>query len=47
MTAAVSAGDLHDVTGAKAKVKISENCKLAPQWNPQDPDENVNITKRS
>jgi DNA polymerase elongation subunit (family B) len=29
------------VTGAKAKVKISENCKLATQWNPQDPDENV------
>jgi DNA polymerase, archaea type len=29
------------VTGAKAKVKISDNCKLATQWNPQDPDENV------
>jgi DNA polymerase elongation subunit (family B) len=29
------------VTGAKAKVKISENCKLATQWNPQDPDENI------
>ena len=29
------------VTGTKAKVKISENCKLASQWNPQDPDENV------
>jgi DNA polymerase, archaea type len=29
------------VTGAKAKIKISENCKLATQWNPQDPDENV------
>jgi DNA polymerase, archaea type len=29
------------VTGAKAKVKISENCKLMTQWNPQDPDENV------
>ena len=29
------------VTGAKAKVKISENCKLTTQWNSQDPDENV------
>jgi DNA polymerase, archaea type len=29
------------VTGTKAKVKISENCKLATQWNPQHPDENV------
>ena len=29
------------VTGTKAKVKISENCKLATQWNPQGPDENV------
>ena len=29
------------VTGAKAKIKISENCKLATQWNPQDPDENI------
>jgi DNA polymerase, archaea type len=29
------------VTGTKAKLKISENCKLATQWNPQNPDENV------
>jgi hypothetical protein len=29
------------VTGTKAKVKISENCKLATHWNPQDPDENL------
>ena len=29
------------VTGTKAKVKISENCKLSTQWNPQDRDENV------
>ena len=29
------------VTGAKTKVKISENCKLATQWDPQHPDENV------
>jgi len=29
------------VTGAKAKVKISENCKLASQWDPEHPDENV------
>ena len=29
------------VTGTKAKLKISENCKLATQWNRQDPDENV------
>jgi DNA polymerase I len=29
------------VTGAKPKVKISENCKLATQWDPQYPDENV------
>jgi len=29
------------VTGSKAKVKISENCKLALQWDPKKPDENV------
>jgi DNA polymerase elongation subunit (family B) len=29
------------VTGAKAKVKISANCKLASQWDAQQPDENV------
>jgi DNA polymerase elongation subunit (family B) len=29
------------VTGRKAKVKISENCKLATQWDAKDPDENV------
>jgi DNA polymerase I len=29
------------VTGTKAKVKISENCKLASEWNPKDLDENV------
>lgn len=29
------------VTGAKAKVKISENCKLASQWDANNPDENV------
>ena len=29
------------VTGTKAKVKISENCKLASQWDPKEPDENV------
>jgi DNA polymerase, archaea type len=29
------------VTGAKTKVKISENCKLATRWDPQHPDENV------
>ena len=29
------------VTGAKAKIKISENCKLTTQWNSRDPDENV------
>ncbi|MGB7952198.1 MAG: DNA polymerase domain-containing protein [Candidatus Binatia bacterium] len=29
------------VTGTKAKVKISASCKIASQWNPQDPDENV------
>ena len=29
------------VTGNKAKVKISENCKLASQWDPKQPDENV------
>jgi len=29
------------VTGAKAKVKISENCKLASQWDAKHPDENV------
>jgi DNA polymerase, archaea type len=29
------------VTGTKAKVKISENCKIATQWDPKNPDENV------
>jgi DNA polymerase I len=29
------------VTGVKTKIKISENCKLATQWDPQHPDENV------
>jgi DNA polymerase, archaea type len=29
------------VTGTRTKVKISENCKLAIQWDPQHPDENV------
>ncbi len=29
------------VTGNGAKVKINENCKLASQWDPKNPDENV------
>ena len=29
------------VTGKGTKVKINENCKLASQWDPQSPDENV------
>jgi DNA polymerase elongation subunit (family B) len=29
------------VTGTKAKVKINENCKLASEWDPKSPDENV------
>jgi DNA polymerase elongation subunit (family B) len=29
------------VIGAKAKVKISGNCKLASDWDPANPDENV------
>ena len=29
------------VTGQGAKVKINENCKLASQWDPKNPDENV------
>ena len=29
------------VTGTKAKVKISENCKLASEWDPNKPNENV------
>ncbi|MFQ5851066.1 MAG: DNA polymerase domain-containing protein [Candidatus Binatia bacterium] len=29
------------VTGRGAKVKINENCKLASQWDPKSPDENV------
>jgi DNA polymerase elongation subunit (family B) len=29
------------VTGTKAKVKISENCKFASDWDPKKPDENV------
>ena len=31
----------HYVTGTKAKVKISENSKLAAQWDAEHPDENV------
>ena len=29
------------VTGKGARVKINENCKLASQWEPKNPDENV------
>ncbi len=29
------------VTGTGAKAKVNENCKLASQWDPKDPDENV------
>ena len=29
------------VTGSKAKVKISGNCKLASEWDSKNPDENV------
>jgi DNA polymerase I len=29
------------VTGTKPKVKISENCKLASEWDPKKADENV------
>ncbi len=29
------------VTGKGAKVKINENSKLASQWDPDHPDENV------
>jgi len=29
------------VTGSKAKVKISANCKLASEWDAKNPDENV------
>jgi DNA polymerase elongation subunit (family B) len=29
------------VTGTKAKMKISDNCKLATAWNPRQPDENI------
>ena len=29
------------VTGGKAKVKISGNCKLASEWDAKNPDENV------
>ena len=29
------------VTGTKAKVKISGNCKLASEWDAKNPDENV------
>lgn len=33
------------VTGKGAKVKVSENCKLASQWDPDHPDENVDHYK--
>jgi len=29
------------ISGTKAKVKISENCKLASEWDPNKSDENV------
>ena len=29
------------VTGTKTKVKISENCKLATEWDATKPDENI------
>ena len=29
------------VTGTKAKVRINENCKLASDWDANQPDENV------
>ena len=29
------------VTGKGARIKINENCKLASQWDPEKPDENV------
>jgi len=29
------------VIGTKAKIKINENCKLATQWDPKNPDENL------
>jgi len=31
----------HYVTGTKAKMKISENCKLSSEGDPNKPDENV------
>jgi hypothetical protein len=31
----------HYVTGVKTKVKISENCKLATDWDKKSADENV------
>jgi len=33
------------VTGTKPKVKVSDNCKLASQWNVRNPDENVEYYK--
>lgn len=30
------------VTGNKKNVKVFDNCKLAHQWDPENPDENVN-----
>ena len=29
------------VTGTKAKIKVSDNCKLVSQWDSHNPDENV------
>jgi len=34
------------VTGDNHKVRIFDNCKLASEWNPKEPDENVEHYKK-
>ncbi len=34
------------VTGNNHKVRIFDNCKLASEWNPKKPDENVEHYKK-
>ena len=34
------------VTGNNHRVRVFDNCKLASEWNPKEPDENVEHYKK-
>ena len=34
------------VTGTNGRVRVFDNCKLASQWNPEKPDENIEYYKK-